>query len=291
MKSWSEHSARPVWVAAPRTWFILLLLGCAAASGPGLRADVPGKEEAAAALSRFRASVWAEPTYAEFDLTEMPRRGDEHVFHGRFWGAREEGGPITRFEVDGGKGGFPHRILVQGGPGGGIWTSDGPGAGAPAPGALLRPIVPGVEMTPFDLLPMPYLYWLDVDFVGEERVRGREAYVFMMTPPGDFAAADPGIKAVRAYLDGQYGALEQSEVLGPGGGVVRTLSLLELRKVGPRWIPRDVDVRNEATRDKTRLTLTAIAVGVAASPATFDPSLLGTPVAPPAGDILIRITQ
>jgi hypothetical protein len=92
-------------------------------------------------------------------------------------------------------------------------------------------------------------------------------------------------------LDAQYDALEQAETLKPDGSVAKTLSLLELRKVGPRWIPKDMDVRSEATRDKTRLSLTAVGVGVPIDPAVFDPSLLGARVGPPAGNKVSKIAQ
>jgi hypothetical protein len=276
---------------ARRTVAIASLVACVAAPGPRARAETPDKAAAAALLEQFRRSVWAETIYAEFDLREMPRRGDERIYHGRFWGARNERGPVTRFEVDGAGGAFSRHILIQGGPDYGLWTSDGPLGGTPAEDALLAPLVPGAQITPFDLLPMPYLYWIDSVFTGVERVRGRQACIYMISPPGDFASGAPGIKAVRAYLDTQYDALEQTEVIGADGRVAKTLSLLELRKVGSRWIPKDVDVRNEATRDKTRLTLTGVAVGIPVDPAAFDPSRLGAPAAPATGDAFIRITQ
>jgi hypothetical protein len=198
---------------------------------------------------------------------------------------------VTRIELDVGKGGFTHRFLLQGGPDGGIWTSDAGAPGAPNPEAVLAPLVPGVEMDPFDLLPMPYLYWLDAELVSIERVRGRPSYTYLFTPSADFSARNPSIKSVRAYLDTQYDALVQSEITGKAGHVSKTLSLLELRKVGDRWIPQDVDVRNEATRDKTRLSLTAVAVGVPADPAAFDPAQLGSPLAPPPAGKVLRIPQ
>jgi hypothetical protein len=71
--------------------------------------------------------------------------------------------------------------------------------------------------------------------------------------------------------------------------VSKTLSLLELRKVGSRWIPKDMDVRNEATRDKTRLSLTAVAIGTEGGPVAFDPALLGSPLAPPPAARVIRV--
>jgi len=282
-RSGRAHALRKVILA-------FLLGACVAATGTIAWAGLPDKADAAALLDQFRRSVYAEPIYVEFDLREMPRRGDEHLFHGRLWGARNERGPITRFEVDAGNGGLAHRILVQGGPDAGIWVSDGPGRGSFDEKALLVPLVPGIEMTPFDIQ-MPYLYWLDVDRVGEKRIRGRPAYTYLFTPPADFTAASPGVKSVRAYLDAQYDALMQSEITGADGRVAKTLSLLELRKVGDRWIPRDVDVRNERTRDKTRLSVTGVAVNIAVDPATFDPAKLGAAVPRPPGASVARITQ
>jgi hypothetical protein len=252
---------------------------------------IPDQPTALLLLDHFRQSVWAEPIYAEFDLRQMPRRGAESVFRGRFWGGRNGRGPVTRLELDVGKGGFTHRFLVQGGPDGALWTSDGGAAGAQGEDALLAPLAPGAQMTPFDILPMPYLFWLDAGLTGIERIRGRPAYAFAFTPSADFSARHPAVRSVRAYLDTQYDALVQSEVTGPDGRVSKTLSLLELRKVGDRWIPKDVDVRNEATRDKTRLSLTAVAVGAAADPSAFDPDRLGSPLAPPPADRVMRIAQ
>jgi hypothetical protein len=288
LKSPADPSLRAMRMRARRAVTLLLV---AAAALAVRAADVPDRAAAGALLDQFRRSIWAEPIYAEFDLRQMPRRGPERLYRGRFWGGRNEKGPVTRFELDGGPGGTARHLLIQGGPDSTVWSSSGSAPGVPDPAALLAPLVRGVEITPFDLLPMPYLYWLDAELTGVERVRGREAYIYVFSPPGDFSAQNPGIKAVKAYLDAQYDALEQSEVIDAGGHVAKTLSILELRKVGSRWIPKDVDVRNEATRDKTRLTLTGVAVGIRIDPATFDPARLGTKIAAPKDDLFIRITQ
>ena len=278
MKSLSELSKRSVRIRAAGA---ILVFGWAFAchGAPAAGTD----ESAGAFLDRFRQSLWAEPTYIEFDLRQMPRRGDEHLFRGRLWGARNDAGSVTRIEVDVGAGGFTHRVLIQSGPDPAIWVSDGPVAGVRSEGAELAPLAPGLEMTPFDVQ-MPYLYWLDVDLAGVARIRGRTAFNYVFTPPAEFSSESPGIRSVRVYLDTQYDALMQSEVSGPGGNLSKTLSLLELRKVGDRWIPKDVDVRNEVTRDKTRLSMTAVAVGIPVDPAAFDPSQLGAPLAKPPAD-------
>lgn len=293
LKSSAEQSLRSGRAPSLRTAALAFLLSlsfaCASLSAPA--ADLPDPATAGLLLDHFRQSIWAEPIYAEFDLRQMPRRGDERVYHGRFWGARNGRGPVTRLELDVGKGGFTHRFLVQGGGEGGTWTSDGGSPGAENADAVLAPLVPGVEMAPFDILPMPYLYWLDAELVSIERIRGRPSYTYVFTPSGDFLAHNPAVKSVRAYLDTQYDALVQSEQSARDGHVSKTLSLLDLRKVGDRWIPKDVDVRNEATRDKTRLSLTAVAVGIVAAPSAFDPDQLGAALAPPAAGKLLRIPQ
>jgi hypothetical protein len=293
LKGSAEPSPRRAWVRFMRAAVLAAVFGTGLAHGanPAPSPALPDPATAALLLDHFRQSIWSEPIYAEFDLREMPRRGEEHVFHGRFWGARNERGPVTRVEIDIGKGGFTHRFLVQGGPDGGIWTSDGGSAGAANIDAVLSPLAPGSEMAPFDILPMPYLYWLDAELVSIERVRGRPSYTYVFTPSADFAAHVPAVKSVRAYLDTQYDALVQSEISAPDGHVAKTLSLLELRKVGDRWIPKDVDVRNEATRDKTRLSLTAVSVGNPVDLAAFDPDRLGSSLAAPPSGKLQRIPQ
>ena len=149
------------------------------------------------------------------------------LFRGRFWGGRTAAGPVTRLEMDVGKGGFTHRILVQGGPDGAIWTSDGAVAGVLNEDAALAPLVPGVEMAPFDILPMPYLYWLD----SEPRGRGadpRPAGLYLHALlPADFSARHPAVRSVRACSPNtQYDAPVQSEISG-----YTTMSLRPF----PRW--------------------------------------------------------
>ena len=269
---------------------LFCLAGLLAAAGARAWAGTPDSVAPAALLDHFRRSVYAEPVYIEFDLRVMPRRGEEHLFRGRLWGARNERGPIARLELDAAKGAPVYALLVQGGPDPAVWASGAEGGGHRDEAALMRPLAPGAEMTPFDIQ-MPYLYWLDVEFGGTARMRGRPADAYLFTPPADFAAANPGVKSVRAYLDTQYGAFMQAEVAGADGRVAKTLSLLELRRVGDRWIPRDLDVRNEATRNKTRLSVTAVAVGVPIDPSAFDPARLGIAAAPPADASLTRVAQ
>jgi hypothetical protein len=272
-------------------WFLrraLAALGVALAAGLAMgqgytpttdlgQVGLPDQAAGAALLEQFRRSVNAEPFYLEFELHALPRRGNEQVFRGRLWGARNDRGPITRIGVTGADG-RERRFLVQGGLEGGIWRSEGAAGAVADPSGLMKPLIPGVETTAFDLQ-MPFVYWPEPGLVGVQRIRGRPSYCFIFRPPADFAARFPGLSGVRAYLDAEYPAPVQFELIGPDGKVAKTWSLLDLKKIGGRWIVKEVDVRNEATRDKTRFLVTGAALGIKPAAGLFDPARLAE--APP----------
>ena len=147
--------------------------------------------------------------------------------------------------------------------------------------------MPGVEITPFDLQ-MPFLFWTDARMEGVTRISSRPAHLFLFRPPAGFVGPGPDFQGVRAYLDTQYNAPVQIELVDRNGGPLKTLSLVDLKKFGDRWLPKDLDVRNDATRDKTRLSVTAAAVDLPFNPAIFLPAALTGPVAPPSPDHLFR---
>lgn len=270
------------------------LLAAAAARAQGYRpapdyaqVGLPDAAAARAILERFRNGLNAESAYLEFDLHALPRRGEERVFHGRLWSGRNDRGPIARIaltEADGRE----RRLLVQGGPAAAVWVWHGSGVASADPSALLSPLVPGVETSAFDVQ-MPFLYWADARLVSVERVRGRPAYAFLFKPPADFAAAHPDVTSVRAYLDAEFDAPVQFEILGREGRPLKAWSLLDLKKVGDRWIPQEVDVRNEATRDKTRFVATAFASSPLVDADLFEPAHLGDAVPPPPAAQIVSL--
>jgi len=271
---------------------LLVILGpvanrAAAAAGGGVtppdypQIGLPDQAAARALLDEFRQAGFAAGDYfLEFDLRQMPRRGDEQVFHGRLWGGRNEEGLILRISLQDASG-LEHRLLVQNGPEAAAWSEVAGRVQARGEAAVLDPIVGGVELTAFDLQ-MPYLYWPDARIVSLNRVRGRPAYAFLFRAPAAFAAAHPLLAAVRAYLDTEFDRPLQIELIGPGGGVLKTLSIVDLKKVGGQWMLKQFDVRNEVTRDKTRFSLTAAALGLHFGTALLSPGQLAEDAPVPA---------
>ncbi|HVU26086.1 MAG TPA: outer membrane lipoprotein-sorting protein [Opitutus sp.] len=238
------------------------------------------------ALEQLRRQGIAGSYYLEFDLEILPRRGEERTLPGKLWGAQNDDGPISRVEA--GQGATAVRLLVQNGARSAAWRFR-PGGGIEQLGvsALFEPIVPDTQITAFDLQ-MPFIFWDDFTYEGLTRFRGRPTHVLVLRPPADFAARYPALKAVRVHLDTQFNALVETELLGAGDKVLKTMDVVDLKKVDELWIPKTFDFRDEETRNKTRFEVTAAALRLDFSPTLFAPAALAEEVRPPAGERLER---
>ena len=269
-----------------RSRALLLLLAAFAprlSAGPSAGAPVPDYaqigtlDQAAgrAALARFR-QAGLPPGYFEFTLRILPRRGDERDIPGRLWVERDASGPVFRLVLNPGAPG-EIRWLIRGGEQAATWRLDKDGVAQPA--ASTEPLAPGALLAPFDLQ-MPYLSWPDETLVSVNRKLNRPANTFVFRPPADFARANPAVGSVRAYFDTQFDAPDEIDVFAPNGQPTRTMSVVELKKLGDAYVPNELDVRDETTRDKTRLDVTAAALNLDLPPSDFQPEGLSGPIDP-----------
>lgn len=237
----------------------------------------PDQAEGARMLAEFRSLGIAGDFALDFDLRVMPRRGPERTIRGRMFGTRDEGRDVTlvRFEGDS----QPRSILFRRGEGGGVWTHDGAAQDAHklAEAELFAPIA-GTDLSAFELT-MPFLEWSDFVYEGVTNLRGRPAQQFIAYPPEAVAAARPELTGVRFHLDAQFNALVQAELIGDAGAVLKTITVLELKRTRDQWVVKTIDVRNDTTRDKTRFRVTAAALGILYARLYFQPAHL--PLAPP----------
>jgi hypothetical protein len=275
-----------------RAFFVFGGLSAAASAAvPGssppelAQVGLPDAAEIARILLQFRQAGISGDYYLGFELRTLPRRGAEKTFQGQMWGSRNSDGRITRVTLTEGAG-PERRLLLQNGGQAAAWrlvdqqVDDG---------AMFEPLIAGVNLTAFDLQ-MPFLYWPGVTLEKLTRMRGRPAHVFLFKPTAAFTAKNPAIGAVRAYFDTQYNAPTQIETIGPAGRVTKTLTLLDLKKVGEQWIPQSFEVRDEVSRDKTRLVVNAAALGLTLPAAVFAPAGLTDEVKPPAADRIVKIS-
>jgi hypothetical protein len=271
--------------------FLLFLAtaGSGLAAGPALPPADYGAVSASdrasgqAALDEFRQAV-PDQVYYEFQLELRPRRGDTHSVPGRLWAGHNEAGPVMRLILDPGAL-DERRWLIQAGPRPAAWRSEG---AAPAQSAgLFEPLFPGMGVTAFDLLPI-YLSWPDETLLSVSRLSSRPAYKFLFRPPAAFAAQHPEIAGMRVYLDTQYKAPARTELLA-SDHVLKTMAVNKVKPMGEHpAVVKQVDLRDEVTRDTTRFDVNAAAVGLDLLPALFTPAELGTDLAPPGQDRLVR---
>ncbi|MGC4071701.1 MAG: outer membrane lipoprotein-sorting protein [Nibricoccus sp.] len=253
----------------------------------------PDQAEGRRILEDFRNRGIEGDYYWEFSLRVMPKRGDEQLIPGRLWGSRNEKGPITRIALWPGVTASERRLLVQNGPKGATWgwQADKASAGVTVlgPSAWFEALG-GTDLTAFDLQ-MPFIYWNDFIFEGVTNLRGRPAHVFLLYPPADVVAQRPALTGIRVYLDTAYTALVQFDQIGEKNRVLKTLTLLDFKKVDDHWIVKSVDLRDEETRNKTRFLVTGAAMGIDLPAKLFEPATLAETVRPPAADKIKAIAR
>lgn len=248
---------------------------------------LPDAAEIARILLQFRQTGIAGDYYLDFELRTLPRRGEEKQFRGQMWGSRNPVGAVTRV-ILADSSGKEQRLLVQNGGQAAVWRLGNEKAFALDASSVFEPLIAGVNISAFDLQ-MPFLYWPGVTLEKITRMRGRPAHLFVFRPPSEFAAKNPELGAVRAYLDTQYNAPTQVESLDRNGRVTKTLTLLDLKKVGEQWIPKSFEVRDEKTRDKTRLIVTGAALNLSLPSSTFLADHLVENVPPPDPARVVKI--
>ena len=246
----------------------------------------PTEAEAAKLIEQFRNSGLPGDYYLEFELRGLPRRGEGITLTGRWWGSRNAAGALSRIELTDGAG-VAHRLLLQNGERPAVWRWSGGRVAQVGVADLMEPLVPGVEISAFDLQ-MPFLYWPGATVEKITRTLGRPSHVFLFPAPAAFAAQNSGVSAMRANFDTQFNVPMQTEII-VNGTVTKTLALLSLKTVEKQTLPKAADYRNEVTRDKTRLQITGAALNLQWPLAVFDPATLAQPASPPAPGRITRI--
>lgn len=269
--------------------FVLLACGAAPllaqADKFGQPADRPAlgkadQAEGARILAEFRQAGIAGDYWLSFQLRVMPREGDERVVNGTLIGTRGVSGPLSRLSVG------SQRWLIESGPQPSAWLAPEGGAARELGAGEGSLALADTGVTLFEVQ-MPFLYWTDFTYEGEAKVRGRPTHSFVLRPPAGQPAPVAGLTGVRVLIDREFQAMVQADELGAKGAVEKTISLLDLKKVGEQWLVKTIDVRDARTRNKTRFSVTAAALGLEWPIALFGPDGLATePPAVPAGKVV-----
>jgi hypothetical protein len=249
-----------------------------------------------ALLDAIRSSTFDGDFHFDFQIRLRPKRGAATLIPGRLWGSRNIQGPVTRITLRPGSPDGQRDLIIQSGPQSAVWTwSRGDTASTAAanttttttnaaaarldPAAMFEPLA-GMDLTAFELQ-MPFIYWDDFTYEGLKSGNFRVTHAFLMRPPPDIAAAQPGLAGVRIYYDEGYRVITVFEILGSKGVVTKTMRLKDFQLVAGRFMLRKAELRNEATGNGTDFNVLLTGVKLDLPRDIFAPEKISTPVEPP----------
>lgn len=226
-------------------------------------------------LNAFRRLGIAGDYRLSFKLEIRPRKDKTRTVSGVLLGTQSEYGPISRIDIalkpsevtDRGdlvpaevkrlllQNGIFANALIQD-----SWSAVGADARLVESASFFEKLA-GSDFTVFDLL-MPFSFWQDFKYEGRTMMRSRPTHVFSLYPPSSDEALRERVSRVRIYLDEEFNALNRVEIYDAAEGLVKTISVVAFKIVDGQGVLSQVDVRNEATRDKTRFRVLDAAIGV-----------------------------
>lgn len=270
--------------------FVSALLGITRAAAIGQQANEPssldplGKEADQRVgwkiLQDYRLIGVVDDYRFGFELRIMPHREKTRKVSGLMIGIEDSRMLNSRvdFLVNSKVEGDPkktYRMLLENGLAPLVWQSGGVDdleTGLLDSSEYLTDLV-GSGVSTFELL-MPFKHWQSFYYEGETDFRSRKVNVFWMFPPKEDVALSNQLSGVRLYLDSKFNSMIRAEVFSSEKEHLKTLSLIDLKKVDGVWIPKELKVRNEKTRSNTVIRILDASVGLGISPYYLGPEAL-----------------
>lgn len=247
-------------------------------------------QEATAVLDGFRAYRMAGDFVMKFNITHYLRKSDDtEVYTGAMFGTWDANGPILRIEIA--RAGNPatkKSFLLRGGKSPELWTLNPEKQVVRVDNSSTEPFFENLIFTPFDLQ-TPFIYWENAKYERTKRFRGRPVHFFRMYPPESFRTVNPEIAVVRIGFDRVYNALVSAEVIGNDKESKKTFSLSRVKKVSEQYTIRELELRDDVTRDKDEFVVYAAAMGVRLPRGMFAPGALTAPPSMPPDSAFERL--
>lgn len=234
------------------------------------------KEEGASRINTFRQFHYSGDFSFQFALVHLPARGQEKNYRGVLWGSWNENGHVYRVNLwPDSKNAEPMRLLAQSGTKSKIWIQENGGQIRElTESEMFKPLWEPLIFTPFDLQLYNFLYWKEYEYNGPDRVKGRRAQMFTMYPPQSIKAANPELESVKMAMDEDFNVLLKADFLGNNDQPIRSFQIQNVQKVQDHWIPKRLDIVDEKSKNKNRLSITAAAMGLKLNPSYFNPANL-----------------
>ncbi len=232
------------------------------------------QEEGAAVLKEFREFRVPGDYCMEFEIVHKPRKiAEEIVFSGTIFGTWKDDGARILLEIRQ-KNASPEttkKFILQNGKNPELWTLGNDGNAVKIDEKSTSPFLENLIFTPFDLQ-TPFLFWENFAYESTKRSRGRVAYFFKMFPPENFE--NPDISYVKIALDRVYHVLLSVEIFGRGNEKLKNFSVSGVKKIQGVYTFRELELRDERSRDRETLVVKRAAMNLRFSPEVFSPENL-----------------
>lgn len=233
-------------------------------------------EDAKRVLSEFRSYRMPGDFCMKFEITHYLRKSDEtESCTGMLYGTWADGVPVLRIEIEREKN--KKSFILRGGTAPELWTLDAENRPVRVDKNSTEPFFDRLIFTPFELQ-TPFVYWDDAVYERTRRFRGRPVHFFKMTPPEAFRIENPEIGFVRIGFDRVYNALVSAEIFDTEGKLKKTFSLSRVQKVQEQYTIRELELRDDYTRDKDEFVVVAAALNLRFPRSVFAPEHLSDPV-------------
>jgi len=210
-------------------------------------------EEGHQRLESFRRQWVLGDMSLRYSLQFIPRRGKRQEIEGTLFGTNGLGGPLSLIQIHA----EPEtQLYLQSGPFASVSKKQAPSLRWNMVDVedWFETINERITLTAFDLM-MPFIYWKDWAYEGVTKVKGRVAHAFLLKAPESLIGNPIGLHGVVVFLDESFNALVKAEYISEEDVVMKSLSLIDIKKVDDVWLPKTFDFLDEETRDKTRLRI------------------------------------
>lgn len=258
------------------TFLALLALALPAIAQERIGVKQLTRGEATAVLENFRAYRFPADTCMIFEIMHKPRKSDdETVYRGTMWGKYLESGAAIRIRLN--KKDAPpeeeKELLILSGKNPALWQLNASGVPEKVNAESTTPFFPGLIFTPFDLQ-TPFLFWEKYEYERTRRHRARPVHFFKMFPPDSFLENNPEISHVSIGFDRTYNALVSAELYNKDGKKQKSFSLGKVQKVQEIYTFKELQLRDDITRDRDTLIVRAAAMHLRLPEGFFRPENL-----------------
>ncbi len=170
-----------------------------------------------------------------------------------------------------------YSFLAQQGKKAALWSALQPDPPLPIlPKDWLKPLLPKLPYTAYDLL-MPFIDW-EGRYEKSERLNGRIAHRFRMTPPKDLQEACPNMGYVILDIDSGFFTLLKAELFNQQAELERSLKVGSFKKVDEQWMVKTIELSDHKQKTKAKLSLQKAALDLFLPSSVWEPQALEKPI-------------